>query len=589
MDELKKKVFEAPQETVSELLEMGLDETEVMTPEAVPESSRVGAYSLVSRLGRGGMGEVWRAKDPDSKVTVALKLLRPELAFDAASIHRFATEARHMAGLSHPNIVKVLRVGEHDGRPFYASPLYRESLAALLARRGALPESDVARIARDLADALAYAHGRGIIHRDLKPANILLDDSGHPCLCDFGLVRTVFNDSLVDVQTRTLEGTIAYMSPATALGQAEDTRCDIYGWGAIVYEMLTGKPPYQAPTTEALLAAVRSGPPRPIAEVNPQASRSLARVAEWAMARELRDRYAEMKDVLRDLDGIRAGQSPRGPHSTNRRTPLVGLAAGLLVAVTAGVGLWHRGQERNVAPAVQDRPADRVVTGEQQPPEDAEMKKMTAALVATALVMHAAANQPANAQKAPTSGRGSLVTLVAPYPSPEPGSPPSERISLQYAVSELARQEGLGYLFEASRKQVGEVAGLWIKPDIRQVRFSAAMDALLLPLGLGYEVLDGKVLITPKLVTLVPPYSSDSPDRISLQYAVLHMAEQAGLGYDFAGSQKRAGDRARRWITPSLRNVPFTQAMKELLTPLGLTYEVRDGKVLLVLEKGGGR
>lgn len=585
MNEWKKKVFAAPQETVSELLNMGLDETEVMKPKAAPEAIQVGPYSLIGRLGRGGMGEVWRAKDPDSKATVALKLLRPELTFDEASIHRFATEARHIAGLSHPHIVKVLRVGEHEGRPFYASPLYRESLAALLARRGALAESEVARIARDLADALAYAHGRGIIHRDLKPANILLDDSGHPCLCDFGLVRTVFNDSLVDVQTRTLEGTIAYMSPATALGQAEDTRCDIYGWGAIVYEMLTGKPPYQAPTTEALLAAVRSGSPRPIAEVNPQASRALARVAEWAMARELRDRYAEMNDVLRDLDLIRAGRSPRGPHGQNGRSSLVVIAACLIGATIAGFALWHGISKIIVVPAAQDRPLHRVVPGEQQTLEDAEMKKMTVAAVATALVMHAVITQPANAQQTPAEGRGNLVTLVAPYPSPEAGSPPGERISLQYAVKELARQEGLGYLFKESREQVGEVAGLWIKPDLRQVRFTKAMDGILLPLGLGYEVQNGMVLVIPKLVTLAPPYSKGSPDRISLQDAVRQIAGQSALGYDFEGSQKNAGELARRWVTPNIQKAPFAQAMKELLTPLSLGFEVQDGNVLLVPAK----
>lgn len=399
-----------------------------------------------------------------------------------------------MAGLSHPHIMKVLRVGVHEGRPFYASPLYRGSLASLIARRGPLPESDVLPIAYALAGALAYAHDRGIIHRDLKPANVLLDDSGHPCLCDFGLVRTVFNDSLIDVQTRKLEGTIAYMSPATAAGQAEDTRCDIYGWGAILYELLTGKPPYEASSTEALLAAVRSGPPRPILEVNPKASRPLARVAEWAMARELRDRYAEMRDIQRDLELVRAGRPPLGPHGNTNPFSSLLVVAGVPLVLVTGLGLWFFLVTKNNAVSTQDRSTPRVVQGEPPTQEDGTMKKMNAMIVATALVLQAATPQLTTASAAQPPAQGNPVSLAAPYPKAYDAAS-TDRISLQYAVMDLAHQVDLGYDFKQSQKNVGEAARRWITPTIQHVPFAKAMHELLNPLGVGYEIRDGKVVL----------------------------------------------------------------------------------------------
>jgi sugar lactone lactonase YvrE len=221
-----------------------------------------------------------------------------------------------------------------------------------------------------LAEGLSFAHRSGIIHRDLKPANILLAADDRVCLADFGLARTLFNDSIVEVESRHGEGTAQYMSPAVAAGEAEDTRCDIYAFGALLYEMLTGQPPYQGRTTKEILRQILAGPPKPIATVNPKADRALAAVAEGAMARELRDRYAEIRDVLADLQRVKAGQPPLGPHGADRdrrsalswppRWPATLLALGCLAGLITLGWLFSREHPKPAPP----RPAPPVVVRE---------------------------------------------------------------------------------------------------------------------------------------------------------------------------------------------------------------------------------
>ena len=183
-------------------------------------------------------------------------------------------------------------------------------------------------------------HRRGTIHRDLKPANILLASDGRASLADFGLARTLFNDTIIDVEREQLEGTAPYMSPGVAAGNAEDTRCDIYAFGGVLYEMLTGEPPYAGRTTKDVRAQILKGPPKPIKSRNPQADAALVTVAEGAMARELRDRYADMSDVLADLERINDGRKPLGPRGLARRVRKIPAsvwipAAIILVAVAS--------------------------------------------------------------------------------------------------------------------------------------------------------------------------------------------------------------------------------------------------------------
>jgi serine/threonine protein kinase len=183
----------------------------------------------------------------------------------------------------------------------------------------ALDRSEILSICTQVAKGLMYAHARGLIHRDLKPDNLLIDDREQAYITDFGLVRSFMDNSMLDVSQLTAEGTPAYMSPGVAAGHMEDTRCDIYAFGAMMYEMLTGKLPYNGPDVDSILEAIRCGPPPAIQKINPSADKHLISIAETAMARELRARYATMEDILQDLERVARGQAPNGSHGHSLR------------------------------------------------------------------------------------------------------------------------------------------------------------------------------------------------------------------------------------------------------------------------------
>ncbi|HUD45565.1 MAG TPA: serine/threonine-protein kinase [Candidatus Baltobacteraceae bacterium] len=277
-------------------------------------------YEVLRVLGSGGMGVVLLARDIDSGGNVAVKMVRPELVANQQIVHRFVREAGHLQKLKHKNVVPVLEVSDRAEGPYFVMPYFdRGSVAQRIKPGQPLDGAATLEIALQVAGGLQFAHRRGIIHRDLKPANILLRADGRACLADFGLARTLFNDTIVDVEHEQLEGTAPYMSPGVAAGNAEDTRCDIYAFGGVLYEMLTGEPPYVGRTTKDIRAQILAGPPKPVKSRNPEADTGLAAVAEGAMARELRDRYADMSDVLADLERINQGRAPLGPRGLARR------------------------------------------------------------------------------------------------------------------------------------------------------------------------------------------------------------------------------------------------------------------------------
>jgi serine/threonine protein kinase len=320
--------------------------------------SEESGYELLGELGRGGLGVVFLARDRRSGGEVAVKVLRPELRTEPQAVRLFLKEAGHMARLDHPSIVPVQGVRETTGGPAYVMPYFRRgSVLGLLAERRPLSPEVILPLVRQVAEALRFAHERGLIHRDVKPANVLLGDDGRACLADFGLVRSLYNDSLLDVRRVQCEGTAPYLSPAVAAGQAEDTRCDVYSWGALLYELLTGQPPYSGRDAASVVGQVLTGPPPPIRELNPTAPLGLVRVAEGAMARSLRDRYAQMGDVIADLDRIAAGREPLGPHGrpapSHSRLPLIVGTAAILVVLLLGLALpgWLRHPEAGGATA----------------------------------------------------------------------------------------------------------------------------------------------------------------------------------------------------------------------------------------------
>jgi hypothetical protein len=334
--------------------------------------SRPGMLAAIDRfevlriIGGGGMGIVLLARDVQGGHEVAIKMIKPELAAVQQMTHRFIKEVSHMQRLRHKSIVPVLEISNAEDCPYLVMPYFEKGNLASCIRPGRALNADlILDVALQIAEGLQFAHESGIIHRDLKPANILMSAEGRACLSDFGLARTVFNDTLVDVESQQVEGTAPYLSPAVALGQAEDTRCDIYAFGALLYEMLTGEPPYKGQSTREIRNKIIAGPPLAIRALNPGADAPLIVVAEGAMGRELRDRYANMADIVADLQGIKENKAPVGPHGLRRRVRrrltetlrpshiIIALLVTAGVAIVFGLALSkHRTRPQKVPSAV---------------------------------------------------------------------------------------------------------------------------------------------------------------------------------------------------------------------------------------------
>ncbi len=201
-------------------------------PDGPGVMARLDRYDILGLVGVGGMGAVLLARERGAAATVAIKTLKPVLVRDPYAVRLFLREARHMQGMDHPNILPVLDVSDRIAGSYFVLPFIERGSLAHLLRPGEPLDYDLTlSIAKQVAEALAYAHERGIIHRDVKPGNILVDGEGRAYVVDFGLVRAVVNDSVVSVTPSHFEGTVPYMSPAVAAGRAEDTRRDIYSLG----------------------------------------------------------------------------------------------------------------------------------------------------------------------------------------------------------------------------------------------------------------------------------------------------------------------------------------------------------------------
>ena len=264
----------------------------------------VGTQYLVDReIGRGGMAVVYRATDVRLHRSVAIKVLPPELAFNADVRERFLREAQTAAQLSHPGIVPIYTVDEAQGLVFFVMALVEgESLAERLERDVRLPVEETRQILIGVADALAYAGSHGVVHRDVKPDNIMLDrKSRRPMVTDFGIARAAAGDSRLTV-TGIAIGTPAYMSPEQALGERElDARSDVYSLGVIGYQMLAGETPFKASNTPAMLVKHVSETPRPLLSLRPDVPPSLAYAISRALAKKPEERWpdaAAFRDAL---------------------------------------------------------------------------------------------------------------------------------------------------------------------------------------------------------------------------------------------------------------------------------------------------
>jgi thiol-disulfide isomerase/thioredoxin len=317
---------------------------------APPERGDFGEYELLGAIARGGMGVVFRARDKNLNRVVALKMILAGRLATADEVRRFYTEAEEASRLDHPNIVPIYRVGQYAGQPYFTMKLVE---GGTLGDPGKGCQADLRKAARlmiDVAGAVHYAHQRGILHRDIKPGNILLDSSGRPHVTDFGLVKHL---GLKGNQTQSgaIVGTPGYIAPEQAAGRKDLTiACDVYSLGAVLYDLVTGRPPFEADSAlDTLVAVLQDEPPAP-SRLNPRIDRDLETICLTCLYKDPGRRYRSAEAFAHDLQRYLAGEPIRARRISAverarkwvRRRPVA--AAVLAVLCLAGavltVGGW---------------------------------------------------------------------------------------------------------------------------------------------------------------------------------------------------------------------------------------------------------
>jgi len=316
---------------------------------------KLGPYEIKGRLGAGGMGEVWRAIDPRLGREVAIKVLPDTLSRDAGRRARLEREARAASALNHPNIVTVHEMAESDGVAYLVlERVQGQGLRELISSR-ALPFDKWLDLAVQVADGLAKAHAAGIVHRDLKPENVMVTPEGVVKILDFGLARIAQREAEgsaapTDVQLTSagqLLGTLAYMSPEQASGGRVDARSDQFSLGVMLYELATGRRPFDRLTPRETLAAILQEAPAPIGRLEPELPIQLRRVIERCLAKDPTDRYGSTRDLARDLRSVREDSVARLPggaaparRSLRVRATLAGLVTLAIVVAWLAASRW---------------------------------------------------------------------------------------------------------------------------------------------------------------------------------------------------------------------------------------------------------
>jgi serine/threonine-protein kinase len=274
-----------------------------VTAHLAPDVLVDGRYKLVCRIGSGGMADVWCAADQELGRRVALKVLHPRFAADPQFVERFRQEASHAAGLQHPNVVAVFDRGEWDGTPYIAmEQVDGPTLKEIVSERGALPPELAADVIVQILRAARYAHTHGIVHRDLKPHNVILDEEGRVKVTDFGIARAGASEM---TETGAILGTAQYLSPEQAQGQPLDGRSDLYSIGVMLYELLTGRVPFDAESPVSIAVRQVSEAPVPPSEVNPSVPPAYEAVTLRAMAKAPEDRFEDADAFIAALHAAR--------------------------------------------------------------------------------------------------------------------------------------------------------------------------------------------------------------------------------------------------------------------------------------------
>jgi serine/threonine protein kinase len=322
--------------------------------------SKLGPYEVLSRLGAGGMGEVYRARDPRLNREVAIKVLPADSMADEDRRRRFTQEARAASALNHPNIVTVHEVDCVEGIDFIVMEyMVGKTLDQVIPRQG-MRLGEVLRMAIPIADALARAHAAGIVHRDLKPANVMVGDEGWVKVLDFGLAKLITpkgtgpkRETETESRPGTAGGTTGYMSPEQAAGGKVDTRSDVFSFGALLYEMATGRRAFAGSSTAEVLAALMRDQPKAPSEVVPELPEELDRLIQRCLRKEPERRFQHMLDAKLELEQIK-GESESGRAAARparrRRLQWVGAGIAMALVLATATGLWRRSREVPLEP-----------------------------------------------------------------------------------------------------------------------------------------------------------------------------------------------------------------------------------------------
>src|SRR5512139_1838035 len=319
----------------------------------------LGHYQITSQLGKGGMGEVYQAKDQKLGRDVAIKVLPDEFARDTDRVARFQREAKLLASLNHPNIAAIHGLEESGGTNFLVLELVEGTTLADRIKAGAIPVEESLKLALQIAEALEAAHEKGVIHRDLKPANIKVTSEGKVKVLDFGLAKAFAGEqaelnlsnspTLSDAATRqgVILGTAAYMSPEQARGKAVDKRADVWAFGVVLFEMLTGRQIFTGETVSDTLASVLAREPKwqnlP-SDLHPR----IRLLLERCLKKEPKNRYGAINDarvdiqeVLADPGGLFVQPVTTAEPRTRMRTVLPWIAAVVILSIITGVAVWR--------------------------------------------------------------------------------------------------------------------------------------------------------------------------------------------------------------------------------------------------------
>ncbi len=280
--------------------------------------TRLGPYEIISALGAGGMGEVYRARDTRLNRDVAIKVLPASFSCDPQRLRRFEQEANAAAALNHPNLLAVHDTGQQDGSPYIVSELLDGTTLRERLRSGPLPVRKAVDYGQQIACGLAAAHDKGIIHRDLKPENIFVTSDGRVKILDFGLAKLTHSESVADGQalTQTVQsdpgtvlGTVGYMSPEQVRGKPADARSDLFSFGAILYEMLSGKRAFHGESAAETMSAIVKEEPPELTETNRNVPPALERIVRHCLEKSPEERFQSARDIVFDLESLTAVSS----------------------------------------------------------------------------------------------------------------------------------------------------------------------------------------------------------------------------------------------------------------------------------------